>query len=138
MEENNEDLEEVPFRGVKGDSKIAWINLVDVCKPKEFGGLSVCDLLLVNLSLLGKWRWFLLSGASGIWHDILIARYGVSLMTSILGRRAGNPRLASPWWRWVSFLGGTNVDSVVWFRDGFSLKVGYCLLTCFWEDTWVD
>lgn len=104
MEENNEDSEEVPFIGVKGDSKIAWVNWVDVCKPKEFRGLGVCDLRLVNLALLGKLSWFLLSGASSIWHDILIARYGVSLTTSILGGRAGDPRSASPWWRWVSFL----------------------------------
>lgn len=77
------------WEGVKEDSKIAWVQWVDVCKPKKFGDLGVCDLWLVKLDLLGKWRWHLFWGASGIWRDILTVRYGVAPTTSILGGRAG-------------------------------------------------
>lgn len=63
-----------PLGVVKGESKIAWVNLDDICKSKKLGGLSVRDLWLVNLVLLGKWKWRLLSGAYGIWHDILTTR----------------------------------------------------------------
>lgn len=72
------------WRGVKGESKISWVKRVVIYKPKKLGHLGVCDLQLVNLDLLGKWRWRLLSGAFGIWSDILTARYGVDPMTSIL------------------------------------------------------
>ncbi|PNX79587.1 ribonuclease H, partial [Trifolium pratense] len=37
------------------------------------GGLGVRDLRMVNLALLGKWRWRLISGAGGLWKDIVCA-----------------------------------------------------------------
>lgn len=40
--------------GVIEGSKISWVKWEDVCKPKNLWGLSVCDLRLVNLALLGK------------------------------------------------------------------------------------
>lgn len=45
---------------------INWVNWDDVCKLKKMDGLAVCDMRLVNLALLGKWRWRLLSGTSDI------------------------------------------------------------------------
>lgn len=49
--------------GVKEDSKISWVSWVNVCKPKSKDGLGVRDLLCVNLSLLAKLRWRLITGA---------------------------------------------------------------------------
>lgn len=69
---------------------------MDVCKPNKLEGLGVCNLQLINLALLGKWKWRLLLGASGISGDILTARYGVVYTTSILGGRAGYLQLTSP------------------------------------------
>lgn len=59
--------------GVKWEYNIPWVKWEDVCKPKKLWGLSVRDLRLVNLALLGKWRWRLLSGllAFGVIFSLL-------------------------------------------------------------------
>lgn len=61
---------------VKRGYKVVWVKWDVVCKLKKFGGLDVRDLRLVNMALLDMSRWSLLSGASGIWHDTLITKYG--------------------------------------------------------------
>jgi hypothetical protein len=48
--------------GPKSARKIAWVSWGKVCKSKRDGGLGVRDLRAVNLALLGKWRWRLISG----------------------------------------------------------------------------
>lgn len=105
-----------------------------MCKPKKLGELVFRDLQLVNLALLDKWRWRLLSGASNIWRDILVVRYGVTHMISILDGRVGRRRFASSWLIGVSLLVSKVTDSTYWFRDDLSLRVGF---TSFWEDIWV-
>jgi hypothetical protein len=46
--------------------KIPWVSWTNVCKSKANGGLGIRDLRAVNLALLSKWRWRLLSGGQGI------------------------------------------------------------------------
>ncbi|GAU10016.1 hypothetical protein TSUD_288060 [Trifolium subterraneum] len=58
-----------------------------VCKLKSDGGLGVRDLRVVNLALLGKWRWRIISGGVGIWRDIILARYGSLFPSPHLGGR---------------------------------------------------
>ncbi|GMI72472.1 hypothetical protein HRI_000916500 [Hibiscus trionum] len=41
--------------GSSEKSKIHWVKWIDVCKPKEIGGLDILDLDTVNRALLGKW-----------------------------------------------------------------------------------
>jgi hypothetical protein len=47
--------------GANKKVKMAWVKWVDVCRPKERGGLGIKNLRLVNISLLTKWRWRLLT-----------------------------------------------------------------------------
>ncbi|GAU29855.1 hypothetical protein TSUD_379450 [Trifolium subterraneum] len=47
--------------GAAGASKISWVNWLDICRPKKEGGLGVKDLRIMNISLLTKWKWRLLS-----------------------------------------------------------------------------
>ncbi|XP_058753247.1 uncharacterized mitochondrial protein AtMg00310-like [Vicia villosa] len=122
------------WRGLKREYKIAWVKWVDFCKPKKLGGIDIHDLRLVNLALLGKWKWHMPSGDYGIWCDILTARNGVSSMTSIMGGIADCLISASPWWRGVSILGSKAVDTSDWFKDGLFFKIGSSLLTSFWKD----
>ncbi|MCI57449.1 ribonuclease H protein, partial [Trifolium medium] len=89
------------------ERKIPWVSWTNVCKPKTDGGLGVRDLRVVNLALLGKWRWRLLCGGQGIWRDILLARYGSLYPSPHLG---GRP---------VGFR-GTSSD---WFSEGIGKKV---------------
>lgn len=41
------------------------------------------DLLLINLSLMAKWKWRLLIGKSRLWRDILIVRYIASYRSRV-------------------------------------------------------
>lgn len=38
-------------------------------------GLGVKDLCLLNLSLLGKWRWRLLEEDGSLWKRVLVTKY---------------------------------------------------------------
>lgn len=70
---------------VKGESNISRVKWDVVSKSKKLNGLGVHDLWLVNLTFLDKRGWRLLSGASGIWRDILTARYGVAPTSYTMG-----------------------------------------------------
>lgn len=39
-----------------GGKKISWVKWNSVCQQKKNGGLGVKDVIVVNVSLLAKWR----------------------------------------------------------------------------------
>jgi hypothetical protein len=87
------------WRGLTKRSSICWVKWDDICKPKKMGDLSIRDLRLVNISLLAKWRWKLLSHENEVRKDVIIAKYGPDCVGrgNFGGRHA--PRVASKWWR---------------------------------------
>ncbi|MCI92838.1 hypothetical protein A2U01_0114135, partial [Trifolium medium] len=64
----------------------------------------------VNNALLAKWQWKILTERSGIWRDIILARYGTMFRTLHLRGRPNGLRGAYLWWSDVSLL-GTQVDA---------------------------
>lgn len=90
--------------GAKANSKISWVSLVDVCKPKSKGGLGVSDLRLVNLVILVEWRWRLILGAFGLWRYIFLACYDASIVSSGRGGNNFGFQNSSPWWKEASLL----------------------------------
>lgn len=76
-----------------------------MCKPKRVGGLGVKDLRLMNLALLGKWRWRMLYHGSEFWREIIRARYGGMFPAPHLGGMLGDLQRFSLWWKDVSLLG---------------------------------
>ncbi|PNX97043.1 ribonuclease H [Trifolium pratense] len=83
---------------VSGASKICWVKWLDVCRPKKEVGLGVKDLPIMNISLLTKWKWRLLSEGNSIWKDVLRDRYGGGESGVCWMSRVLPPRKASPWW----------------------------------------
>jgi hypothetical protein len=55
--------------GVGGGRKISWVRWKSVCQHKANGGLGVRDVIVLNVSLLAKWRWRLLDGEVTLWKD---------------------------------------------------------------------
>jgi hypothetical protein len=53
--------------GKGGRRKISWVKWEVVCQPKRSGGLGVRDIRAINISLLSKWRWRLLSEDNSLW-----------------------------------------------------------------------
>ncbi|GAU49224.1 hypothetical protein TSUD_282750 [Trifolium subterraneum] len=123
--------------GPKSSRKIAWVSWGKVCKSKREGGLGVRDLRAVNLALLGKWRWRLISGGVGFWRDVILARYGSLSPSPHIGGRLDGLRRASCWWRNVSLLGDPEDAISDWFSEGVTKKVGNGHLTSFWFDPWL-
>ncbi|MCI14824.1 putative non-LTR retroelement reverse transcriptase, partial [Trifolium medium] len=113
--------------------KVCWVKWEEVCKPKKEGGLGVRDLRLVNLSLLAKWRWKLLSHDYAGWKEILTAKYGDGILGNGNIGEEDVTRLASTWWRDLCRL---DIDSG-WFGSSVGKKVGNGTLTSFWNDIWV-
>jgi hypothetical protein len=115
------------WRGLSKRRKICWVKWDEVCKPKKEGGLGIRDIRLVNLSLLAKWRWKLLSNEFAGWKEILMAKYGREINGV---RNIGEEdvrRTVSCWWRDLCRL---DADSG-WFSASVRKKVGNGLLTSF-------
>jgi hypothetical protein len=62
--------------GRRGRRRISWIKWETVCLPKKNGGLGVCDVRAVNISLLSKWRWRLLDNKQEVWKEVIKSKYG--------------------------------------------------------------
>ena len=58
-------------QGVRKYHLVRWL---DVCQPKDLGGLAVTNLEFKNTSLLCRWLWCL-ENENGAWQDIIKAKY---------------------------------------------------------------
>ncbi|WJX38360.1 hypothetical protein P8452_26031 [Trifolium repens] len=118
--------------GASGKKKIAWVKWSDICRSKEKGGLGIRNLRLVNISLLAKWRWRLLSTPNEVWAQTLIAKYGKEGGLSSDLRRLENRKFASLWWKDICRLGEVNrADRVDWCRAVMIKKLGNSYKTSF-------
>ncbi|GAU30794.1 hypothetical protein TSUD_355200 [Trifolium subterraneum] len=84
--------------------------------------MGVRDLRAVNLALLCKWRWRLISGGVGLSRDVILARYNSLSPSPHIGGRLGGLRRASCWWRNVSLLGDPEDAISDWFSEGVTKK----------------
>jgi hypothetical protein len=97
------------------------------------GGLGIRDLRLVNLSLLAKWRWKLLSVGDEVWKNLVIAKYGNHILGNVRLEVLSGGHLCSSWWKDLCRLdsGGG------WFNHVVMKKLGCGNATSFWKDIWV-
>jgi hypothetical protein len=84
--------------GLSTRRRINWVKWADICKTKKEGGLGIKDLCLMNLSLLAKWRWRLLSEEDAVWINVIKAKYGVETTINTRLVEVGAVAMASPWW----------------------------------------
>jgi hypothetical protein len=87
------------WSGLSKRRRISWVKWSDICKPKKEGGLGIRDLRVVNLSLLAKWRWKLLSDEEDVWKNVIIAKYGQNVLGNARLDDGDVGNLAFPWWR---------------------------------------
>lgn len=80
--------------GVNGKDKIPWVSWENVCNPNKNGGLGFRDSYLVNLALLGKWRWGQISELL-VFKGILAARYGIQEVNYFKGGRVNKLQSSS-------------------------------------------
>jgi hypothetical protein len=121
------------WAGLANTNKTCWVKWEVICRPKKEGGLGVRNLRLVNISVLAKWKWKLLSRDFELWKEVVVARYGRDVMGK---RRLGESdvsRTGSSWWRDICLL---DKDSD-WFNNAVGKKVGNGNATSFWNEIWV-
>jgi hypothetical protein len=80
-----------------------------VCRPKSSGGLGVKDIRVVNISLLSKWRWRLLTNDGSMWKEVIKGKYGDALIGRVDLGEDSKPWFASTWWKDICSI-GTNID----------------------------
>jgi hypothetical protein len=121
--------------GVAGNSKISWVSWQDVCRTKREGGLGVKDLRIMNISLLTKWKWRLLTEGESIWRNVLKEKYsGGERGFGWLSRPLAS-NIASSWWNDLVSIG--TVDGVDRLCGIFFKRIGNGGETSFWHDRWV-
>jgi hypothetical protein len=121
--------------GKGGVKKINWVKWDTICKPKHLGGLGVRDARVVNISLLSKWRWRLLSEDNSMWQKVIKRKYGeLACGTVVIGEEC-KPWFSSNWWRDICSI-GRNLDSD-WFHQQVVKRIGDGRHTRFWRDPWL-
>jgi hypothetical protein len=119
--------------GLSKRNKTCWVKWDDICKPKREAGLGIRDLRLMNLSLLAKWRWKLLSHEKEVWKDVIMAKYGAVYVGAGDIGELQVARSASIWWRDICLLDkNTN-----WFAEALEKRVRNGIHTLFWSDRWI-
>lgn len=100
--------------------KNSLVNWDLVCYPKEFGGLGVKDLHLMNVSLLIKWWWKWTNPMySGLWKQLLQRKYNSHTPLTNM----------SCFWREVTKLRYIG-------RLSCTFQIGNGQTVKFWTDTW--
>ncbi|GAU42248.1 hypothetical protein TSUD_327260 [Trifolium subterraneum] len=117
-----------------GRKRVNWVKWEDVCRPKCCGGLGVRDIRAVNISLLTKWRWRLLTDDNSTWKQVLKSKYGNTVFGRVELGEDSRPWFSSLWWRDIGSL-GTNLETN-WFSQQVVKKIGNGRLTSFWKDKW--
>ncbi|KAK2406586.1 hypothetical protein QL285_042301 [Trifolium repens] len=122
--------------GARGDrKKVNWIKWDVVCQPKRLGGLGVRDIRAVNISLMAKWRWRLLTDDHVLWKEVLRGKYGDSAIGRVVLGEECIPWFASTWWKDICSI-GVNLDHN-WFSQQVIKKMGNGEQTSFWKDLWI-
>jgi hypothetical protein len=106
--------------GKGGRKKINWVKWEVVCQPKRCGGLGVRDI--VNISLLAKWRWRLLSDDNSLRKEVIKGKYGGSVVGRVMMEEDCKPWFSSTWWRDICSI-GSNLDRN-WLAQSVTKKLG--------------
>jgi hypothetical protein len=65
------------WEGVSDKRSYHWVNWLEVCRPKDQGGLGIINSHYFNAALMMKWIWRLFDSSErdNLWHKLLRAKY---------------------------------------------------------------
>jgi hypothetical protein len=106
--------------------KYHMVSWEEICKPKEQGGLGVMNTKKMNIALMLKWIWRILTEQDErlLWLQLIRAKYGTAELLS--GRASGG----SPFWKSIQKIKHM-------FSCGVRFHVGNGQHTRFWLDHWL-
>jgi hypothetical protein len=92
----------------------------------------------MNIALLTKWRWRLLTSQDSLFSLVLKAKYGENIGFSPNLSQERNKSIASLWWKDVCDLGRiSSIDDGDWCNEIMIKKMGNGGGTRFWLDLWI-
>lgn len=100
-----------------------------ICRTKKEGGLRVKDLKLFYIALLGKWKWRLSIDVSGLWKEVLVAKYRSWRELD----HAKDGYHDSLWWRDIKRACGEGKEGN-WFNKNIIWRRGKGNKIMFWDD----
>lgn len=105
-----------------GGAKVAW---VDVCLPKEEGGLGIRSLRVSNIAVMLKYLWLIFTDKESLWskwiHSIFLNHKNFWIV----------PRPTYCSWTWKKLLSLRDL-----IQHHFKWRVGNGLSVSFWFDHW--
>src|SRR4051812_42194104 len=109
-----------------GRQKYHMVKWADICTPKDLGGLGILASRHMNVALMLKWVWRILTDDGGLWLQLIQAKCLRGRPLLACDRREG-----SQFWRSLQ-------DIKHRIRLGMTCSVGHGAGTLFWLDTWVN
>ena len=55
--------------------KYHMVKWVDICMPKDMGGIGILVSRQMNMALMLHWVWRILRGEGGLWLQLIQAKY---------------------------------------------------------------
>ena len=109
------------------ESKIAWVSWKKMCKSKLYGGMGFRNLQALNLALLAKQGWQILTNPTSLVARVYKAKYFP--FEDVLNSRIGsNPNYA---WRSIH-------NSLRVLKEGTHWRVGNGKWIHIWDDRWLQ
>ncbi|WJX94410.1 hypothetical protein P8452_75829 [Trifolium repens] len=121
--------------GGLGERRLCWVKWDQICLPKEQGGLGIKNLAIFNKSLLGKWKWRVLSDGDAVWSELLHFRYGHLSSNLLAGVTLSNAVKSSLWWRDIIGLDRGSTENT--FMANLSCRAGDDKTIGFWKFKWI-
>src|SRR5438128_2196884 len=63
------------WEGPRDEHKYHTVWWASLCRPKDVGGLGIINTIIMNIALMLKWVWRLLSGDDSLWANLMRAKY---------------------------------------------------------------
>lgn len=112
------------WEGTGPNRKYHMVKWAMVCRPKALGGLGITNTRILNVALLCKWIWKISQGATGLWVDLLRAKYFPN------GNFFEGEQRGSPFWNDLQ----ANKPA---FAMGAKFAIGNGRSARFWTNHWV-
>jgi hypothetical protein len=90
----------------------------------------------VNISLLTKWRWKLLSEEPALWKQVLVAKYEGGLLHEVIFNNISGARIASNWWKDICMIEDC-VEGKKWLVENIRRRMNNGDSTLFWSQQWI-
>ncbi|KAL9664765.1 hypothetical protein QQ045_020172 [Rhodiola kirilowii] len=116
--------------------KIHYVKWSKITKPKKYGGLGIQGLVNMNLTLLAKWWWKLVTGKGGLWRRMVLEKYDFKKVYDPSDISIAPKKLSNSW-KDIIKIAQENSEVALALKEGLKLKLGNGQMTSFWHDVWL-